>query len=297
MMSEEQKESDQRSWMSTYGLITANRILEIYNIRLQQEELYSAISNPQSFYYRILTVPLKNVFNGIIMEQAKDYQIYAQKMFIDYLMSGESSKPEEAPGGNTREDLESERKSLVEMAEKFDLCETEQVKLIGESQKNIIQKAQEWQKLLVSAVKEVHSNLNTRAIKKSEELVRKVINVLLVLPEFTAAGEISLQAESWSRAEKIFGESIDENLRQVFIEKIDSLREYNNSTIDEIDSYFSLVSKMGANIRNWRSSFHDFILRVAVLLKLLPEYHSNTAQIVENQAALYFDTQIGEESK
>lgn len=295
-MSEEQRESDHSFWLSTYGLITANRILEIYNIRLQQEELYSAVSNPRSFYYRILKVPLKNVFNGIIMEQAKDYQIYAQKMFIDYLMSGESSRPEEAPGGNTREDLEIERKRLVEMAEKFELCETEQVKLIGESQKKIIQKAAEWQKLLVSAGKDIHSVLTNHGIKKSEGLIRKVINILLVLPEFTESGEISLQVESWHRVEKIFEEGIDKNLRQTLIDHINDLREYNNATTDEVNNYFGLVDTMGANIRNWRSSFHDFILRVADLLRLLPEYHSNAAQVLENQEALFFDTQIGENS-
>jgi hypothetical protein len=45
-MSDEKKENELSSWMSTYGLITAERILERYKIRLQHEELASAMKNP-----------------------------------------------------------------------------------------------------------------------------------------------------------------------------------------------------------------------------------------------------------
>ena len=86
-MAEERTENELSIWLSTYGLITAERILERYGIHLQHEDLLSAIKNPKNFYHQLLRIPLKNVFNGIILQQAQDYQSYGQKIFIDYLMS------------------------------------------------------------------------------------------------------------------------------------------------------------------------------------------------------------------
>src|ERR1700733_6213863 len=129
-MSEDRKEDALSAWLSTYGLITAERILERYQIRLQQKELFSVVKNPNTFYHRLLRVPLKNVLNGIIMQQVHDYQVYTQKLFVDYLLSGESEKDEESPGGMAREDLEEERNKLLKLNEGFHQLELAQNKLI-----------------------------------------------------------------------------------------------------------------------------------------------------------------------
>ena len=125
---------DSSTWLSTYGLVTAERILAKFKIQLNPDELVAAINNPQSLSFLLLRIPLKNVFNGIILGQARDYQVYAQKLFVDYLLSGESSKDPESPGMVTREDLEQERLSLVAMGEEFDELEFSHQKLISESQ-------------------------------------------------------------------------------------------------------------------------------------------------------------------
>src|SRR5690606_37160436 len=103
------------------GVITAERMLNRYQIRLQSTELLIAIKSPVSFYHRLLQVPLRNVLNGIIMQQAYDYHVYAQKLFIDYLLSGESGKDEEAQGALTRDAIENERKQLVILGGEFNI--------------------------------------------------------------------------------------------------------------------------------------------------------------------------------
>ena len=50
IMAEEQVENELSIWLSTYGLITAERILERFQIHLHHEDLLSAIKNPKSFY-------------------------------------------------------------------------------------------------------------------------------------------------------------------------------------------------------------------------------------------------------
>ena len=118
-MSEMELGTDLSTWFSTYGLLTSQRILERFNIHLKGDELIAAMKDPGNLNYLWLKVPLKNIFNGIIFQQAHDYQVYAQKLFIDYLLSGDSAKEADSPGANTRESLEEERIKLQEMNEAF----------------------------------------------------------------------------------------------------------------------------------------------------------------------------------
>lgn len=148
-------ENDLSEWLSTYGLVTVERIMERYKIRLQQEDLISVIKSPNTFYHQLVRVPLKNVLNGIILQQAHDYQVYAQKLFVDYLLSGESSKSADSPGGYTREDLEKERQSLIKMGEAFHEQELAHTRLIADSQKSLIKQVEEWQKILQQVAKKL----------------------------------------------------------------------------------------------------------------------------------------------
>ncbi|HAU1956168.1 TPA: hypothetical protein F8S46_15140, partial [Legionella pneumophila] len=104
-MDEIKKDDELSQWLSTYGTITAERILGRYNISLPQDEILEAINIPSSFYRHLLQIPLKNVLNGIVIQQASDYHVYAQKLLIDYLLSGESSKEPDSQGAGTRESL------------------------------------------------------------------------------------------------------------------------------------------------------------------------------------------------
>ena len=129
-MSEENAQITSGKWFSTYGMITAERILGKYQIRLSHEELIAALKSPICFYHKLLSVPLKNVLNGIVLQQANDYHIYVQKLFIDYLLSGENSKGEESQGASTREALENERQQLVSLGDEFHKKEGEQPHLV-----------------------------------------------------------------------------------------------------------------------------------------------------------------------
>ena len=134
----EQQPTDWSTWFPTYGVLTAERIFERFNIKLSHDELVNSVNDPQSLYFQLLRVPLKNVFNGIILRQAHDYQIYAQKLLVDYLLSGEDSKDNTAPGAATREDVEMERIKLIETGEAFRTIEEAHQLLIAESQTTLV---------------------------------------------------------------------------------------------------------------------------------------------------------------
>ena len=137
-MNNKQEQMDWSAWFSTYGVLTAERILARFNIHLSSDDLRAAAHDPLSVYYQLLRVPLKNVFNGIILQQAQDYQIYAQKLFIDYLLSGEDTKEPDQPGAVVREDLETQRQALIEKGEQFQTLENNHQILIAESQATLI---------------------------------------------------------------------------------------------------------------------------------------------------------------
>ena len=80
-MAENLTDNEFSKWFSTYGLITSQRILGHYKIKLTVEELIPAIKTANSFYHILVKIPLKNVLNGIILQQANDYHVYVQKLF------------------------------------------------------------------------------------------------------------------------------------------------------------------------------------------------------------------------
>lgn len=289
----EATENELSIWLSTYGLITVERILERYKIRLQPEELIETIKNPNSFYHRLLKVPLKNVFNGIILQQANDYQVYVQKIFIDYLMSGESGKPEGAPGGLTREDLENERKSLVGMGEDFHQCEIDQSKLISASQQSLIQYAAEWRKKLNEAARKISTDLATHGMEKNIELITQVLNALLIQWDSSKEKKVDLKDNIWLRAEKIIGEKMSKDIKQLFVEAVTILSEFSAEIESSLENFVNQTDEMGIKVRQWRSDFHKFILRVNELIQSLPEYHFDLEQSQVNRESLYFDSELG----
>lgn len=136
-------DDDVSNWYSTYGLVTIERIFALLKIRLSVEELHIVSRTHSSPYYQLIQVPLKNIFNGIIISQANDYREFAQKMLIDYLLSGAANlAPEQSKPEGARQDLELMRTDLIKYAEQFDLLQFDHFSLINESQKTAIATAE-----------------------------------------------------------------------------------------------------------------------------------------------------------
>jgi hypothetical protein len=143
MMNNKSMDEESATWYSTYKLVTVERIFDSMGISLSQEDLHTVSTSIHSPYYQLLQVPLKNIFNGIIISQATDYREFAQKMLVDYLLSGAANLAADAtkPEG-TRLQLENMRTGLMESGEQFDLLQFEHYRLINESQNSLIATAQ-----------------------------------------------------------------------------------------------------------------------------------------------------------
>ncbi len=221
-MNEKQEQMDFKSWFSTYGLLTADRVLERFNIHLPHEKLIQSANDPRCVYFKLLRVPLKNVFNGIILQQAHDYQVYAQKLFIDYLLSGEDAKEKDAPGANTREDIEHQRLKLLELGEEFHRQEASHQVLIADSQACLIELSRDLKKLLnmdaenpdvieqslATFIEQAEDlNINLRSYRSQfYNLILRVTELLKLLPEY----RIDLEKEADNRESLEFDALIGE---------------------------------------------------------------------------------------
>lgn len=128
------------AWYSTYGFLTVDRVLEHLQINLKHDDIVNALKPPNHIFHAILHVPMWNIFNGIIFQQAYDYQVYAQKLMIDYRLSPEFSKDSQSPGGNIRSDLNEQYNELLSAVKSFNHHQNEHYQLISESQAYLIER-------------------------------------------------------------------------------------------------------------------------------------------------------------
>jgi hypothetical protein len=190
-------------WFSTYAILTAERILERFHIQLSHQELTDILKNPESPYYHLLSVPLKNIFNGILMTQVHDYQVYAQKILIDYkLGSPDSGDDDNTSGTHAQEELEVKYVELIEYGAELEERKQQHQELISESQAWLIKETQNKQNL-TEKFKNFHQNTelseqmaafgkrvenqmmelqNLRTMFR--ELILDINNLLVVVPDY-----------------------------------------------------------------------------------------------------------------
>lgn len=171
-------ETDFASGVSTYALITIERILWYFGFALKPDEIIKLLKNKDNVYYHFLRVPFSNILNDIIISQIEGYREFVQKIFIDYLLSGSGNETEEqALDGSAKESLEEERKYVIEIGQTFDLVVFDNNSLLAESQKALIKLAKDKFKNL-SKVTEEDNKILTDTVDsyecKSKELYQQL---------------------------------------------------------------------------------------------------------------------------
>ncbi|MGQ3891041.1 hypothetical protein [Legionella sp. CNM-4043-24] len=289
-MKNDQPENELSGWFSTYGQITAQRIYEHYKIVLSQDDLIYTLKTPGTLYHSLLTVPFNNVFNGIILQQATDYQKYAQKLFIDYLVSGDSGKEDGSPGSGTRDDLEQQRLQLVDINKAFHALEIEHERLIAESQAAIMKNTAEWRSIIQSLAKKIKNGIIPTA---SDATIINALQTLLV--EYQISTPCTKQNYTWSKVEEILGVGLSSEQREQMMQEMSVLASAIEEMGDMIAHYNRQVKEIGQRLRQFRSELQAFILRANELFSLLSDYRPDQLRQSENKEELHFDTDIGAE--
>lgn len=281
-------------WFSTYGLITSQRILGHYQINLPQKELIPAVKNQNSFYHVLIQVPLKNVLNGIILQQGNDYHIYAQKLYIDYLLSGESGKPPEAPGSSTREALEAERQELVTLGEHFNETQLAHDGLISSTQSGFIKLTKELKGYFDNGINLIHKILSLYGMEVSKSLVKDAVTHAIIYCGINTTAETSSRLKFIDTMNEILKVDLTDNLKQETVNQLGPIFDVLLTTKETIDEYLAQVDEITRAARSYRHQFYDKVLKVIELIKMLPEYRINPEQDAVNRESLQFDKSIGE---
>ncbi|WP_392537259.1 hypothetical protein [Legionella sp. 227] len=290
-MNGEEIDNELNQWFSTYGAITAERILGRYNVNLAQTDLVAAIKSPFSFYHRLIQVPLKSVLNGIVLQQANDYHVYVQKLFIDYLLSGENSKGEEAQGAATRETIENERQQLVALGEAFQKVQGDQDYLIANSQRILIQMTQLFNAELEKALSSLNKLLKAAGLTVKKSQIRQAINHALIycnVREIQTNGSLFIE-----KMNEVLKVSLTEDLKGKMLTSLSEILQMNIDFDDQIMDYVQQTDEINRSANSYRNQFFDTIIRVIDLMKSLPEYKIDPEQDAINREPLYFDKSIG----
>ncbi|MCL9685026.1 hypothetical protein [Legionella maioricensis] len=293
-MEDKQIDDELNQWFSTYGVITAERILGTYQIIIPQSELLVAIKSPFSFYHQILQVPLRNVLNGIVLQQANDYHVYAQKLFIDYLLSGETSKGEEAQGALTRESLENERTQLVTLGDEFHHKQLAHDALIASSQSVLRKIAKEWGVALESGLKQANNTLAKTNIEVKKSLIRRGVTHALIHCDLISSQSLDNKYLFIEKMNEIIKAELTQELKERLLNNFSELLNITMSFNSKVSEFFERAVEMSEQARSYRTQFFDTIIRITELFKLLPEYKIDPVQDAINREPLYFDKTIGE---
>jgi hypothetical protein len=292
-MNGDANENELSQWFSTYGVITAERILGKYQIKLAQADLVDAIKSPYSFYHRLLQVPLRNVLNGIILQQGNDYHIYIQKLFIDYLLSGEGSKDEASQGATTREALENERQMLVNRGDEFHKLQEKHNYLIATSQNVLIQTAKSFNDELEQVIPSLKATFKKVGVLLEKSKIRKAINHALIFCNMTQKQLQNSESLFVEKMNELLNISLNAELKNAMLTNLSNLLQILFDFGSVIQSFIENAQTISESANSFRTQFFDTILRVVELIKLLHDYKIDTVQDTVNRESLYFDKTIG----
>lgn len=270
-------------FFSTYGLITAQKALEKCHINLNPEELLQVLKEPTALYYHVLQLPLGNIYNGIILQQIQDYQLFAQKLFIDYLLHAENEKKEQGGNESSREEITQKRLELINYSEQLQDMTLVQEKLIAQSQKAIIEHMDRLSKAIRQHIKAEDQH------KLSSPLTSKMIHALLMhhtdLHPITDA--------MWEHIKLISKEALSEQHLQLISAVSQSL----SSTIEDIvrvlAEYNIKIKEMFETIKQFRDENRQFVLHLNELIYSIPDYGRDEEKNKANLEALTFDDNLG----
>jgi hypothetical protein len=284
-MKDDTSENSLIGWFSTYGLLTAKRIFEGYKIYINDEEIISLLKNPENFYNRLLQIPLKNVYNGIILAQSYDYQVFIEKLFVDYLLSGENGKGSESPGNTIREQIEGLRKNFISMGDNFHRIELEHEKLVSASQASLIEQAKNWQNQIDEMIEKLIRMEDLKDMDPS--IMKRAITHLLV--------HHSKKVENWENVESVLNKKFSDSAKKIIQEAISDLDKYVKESELNLKSYKTRAEDLCEVIKEFRSNFSNHILQLRNLLRALPDYSYKETQ--DSKEMLLFDAKLGEKFK
>lgn len=286
VMIEQEEDEGISQFLSTYQWVTVGQLLDGYGLKLPDTCVLDIIREKSSFYYQMLRLPAINVLNGIIVEQTKSYQIFIQKLFVDYLVSGEADV-EETLGSETRASLETARQQVVELSAKFEEAEAAREKLIVESQCELIA----WVDGFKKAFKQISIEWQSELQQHTGEEIHLPLSACYSL--FADAKGFEIQDKAWERFAKEVKLTLSLETKAILQNHLNTLQDLQKSFKHLIDHYGSGVFELRIDLNRFRKQFYHDIGHVQKLLVQLSDFKFDEVRDKQQRSALLFDAKIG----
>lgn len=92
---EQSKENFLNQKMNSYELMIAHHILNQIGIHLSSDKVKEALKDKNSKYHILLSVPMLNVFNSLLLAQIQSYKLFCQKKLADFIILTNPSEEEQ----------------------------------------------------------------------------------------------------------------------------------------------------------------------------------------------------------
>lgn len=296
----------EKKFLSTYALITAQRIFEYYKIFLSADLIRIAIKgtntvavtenspsniasqeNPNNFYRELLQVSLRNISNGRIIDQVHDYQTYIQKLFIDYYASDPGERQEGMPGWPVHLALQEDQKHLAFLGDKLLQQEIEHRNLIARTQKNVLSLTTNFNSLLKLEAENALSKIQSNE-KIAETTMIEAINYLLCM-EGTSATE---QQNKWEQIEKNLSFTLNIEKKEALTLAFTNIQSFITDSKKVLSEHSKDILSQAHTFKETRGEFYKLMQKIHQTIKSLPKPISDLIQshALENRASLYFGT-------
>lgn len=269
------------SWYSTYGQLTVERILTRFTIRVDTSILKIALENSNSFYFQLLKIPYKNILNTIISEQAFEYQTFAQKIFVDFLLSGQNDQPQGSPGDHTRDAINNERKALLGIIDKFSHAQNSQRRLIAETQKILIQIANDFNKTVNSLL--THKLFLAEGIDADN--ARNIINILLACQDSNQG----IAHSDINKISDLANINVTEEMTSQLISLVEPLLVFATEIQQTTKMQLEQANYLGDEFRDYRNDLYNLIIKTNEQIYNLPNYQKVKEKDTKNRESLNFD--------
>lgn len=175
------KSVSNQSQATTYGLITAGRILEQFQVTLSPRLLGGQVKDNHAFFHKLMRLPAISLQYKITNSQCRDIQAYAQQKLISYLYSPEAGKKEEEPGHELRQTIENKRQALVATGKELTQWEEQQESMLETVYTGLNEKAEGWYKTVAKVTKEAVGILNGKEIPLGPDFEVQLQELLLTM--------------------------------------------------------------------------------------------------------------------
>lgn len=269
------------AWYSTYGHLTVERLFAIFKLNVDNRVLKIALNNPYSFYFQLLRIPYNNILNTLIADQAHEYQTFAQKIFVDYLLSGQADQPDGTPGDHARQAIETKRLELLRAIEKFSHEQNSQRRFIAQSQAKLIK--------TTKSINQEVSKLVTHEVFLAEGIDEKKAKLIIdILLSFQIANQ-TVDEAAFKKITELTKLNMSERLHSELTSLVTPLLRFADELPVNMSLELDQVQYFNNIFRDFRTDFYNIIISTNELINTLPDYRKIHDKETKNMEFLNFD--------